>query len=241
MRLGPDGRLGHIQRDHRRNRCRCPVDPASLRYPSRVIDRPALLRRALGLSVLSIVVNGIAGGLAVIVGATSGSLSLLGFGFDAAIDSAASIALVWRFSIEAREPHRAERVEKIAEAIVGVVLLVLAAYLGFSAIRALIYDTHPEGTLLGTGLLLVSVIILPPIALAKYRVARRLASGALRADSILTAIAALLAFISLVGLGLTEAFGLVWADAIGALVVTAILVREGWGSLQATRRPEPIQ
>lgn len=203
-------------------------------------SRSHLLRRALLLSVLSIVVNGIAGGTAVIVGLTSGSLSLLGFGFDAAIDSAASVALVWRFSIEARQPHRAERVETIAEAIVGLVLLVLAAYLGFSAVRALIQQAHPETTVIGTALLLISVVVLPPLALAKYRTARTLQSGALRADSLLTGIAALLALISLVGLGLSEALGLTWADAVGALVVTVILIREGWGSLQAMRRPERI-
>ncbi len=203
-------------------------------------ERETLLRRALALSVLSIVINGIAGGTAVAVGLTSGSLSLLGFGFDAAIDSAASVALVWRFRIEAREPHRAERVEKIAESIVGAVLLVLAAYLAISAVRALMSDAHPEGTLVGTALLLCSVVVLPPLAVAKYRVAIKAESGALRADSILTGIAALLAVISLIGLAVSEALGLTWADAVGALVVSVILVREGWGSLQAVRTHQAI-
>lgn len=200
--------------------------------------REELLRRALVLSVLSIVINGIAGGSAVFVGLTSGSLSLLGFGFDAAIDSAASVALVWRFRIEAREPHRAERVEKIAEAVVGAVLLVLAAYLGLSAVRALATNAHPEATTIGTALLVFSVVVLPPLALAKHRTARSLRSGALRADSLLTGIAAMLALISLAGIGLATAFGLTWADAVGALVVTVILVREGIGSLQVMRRPD---
>ena len=201
-------------------------------------ERDQLLRRALVLSVLSIVVNGIAGGSAVIVGLTTGSLSLLGFGFDAAIDSAASVALVWRFTIEARQPHRAERVETIAEAIVGAVLLVLAAYLGVSAIRALATNAHPAATSLGTGLLVFSVLALPLLARAKYRVARSLGSGALRADSLLTGIAALLALISLLGVGLSQTLGLHWADAVGALVVTVILVREGVGSLQVMRQAD---
>ncbi len=205
-------------------------------YPSGVIARDQLLRRALVLSALSIVINGLAGGTAVVVGLTSGSLSLLGFGFDAAIDSAASVALVGRFMIEKREPHRAERVEKSAEAIVGAVLLILAVYLGFSAIRALASNTHPAAPTIGTGLLIFSVFVLPPLALAKHRVARSLGSGALRADSLLTGIAALLALISLVGLGLSEAFALTWADAVGALIVSVILVREGVGSLQVMRR-----
>lgn len=201
-------------------------------------SRDQALRWALALSILSIVINGIAGGSAVILGVTGGSLSLLGFGFDAAIDSAASVALVWRFMIEAREPHRAERVEKIAEAIVGAVLLVLAVYLGVNAIRALAANAHPEATTIGTALLVFSVVVLPPLALAKHRVARALGSGALRADSLLTGIAALLALISLLGLGLSTALGLTWADAVGALVVAAILLREGFGSLQVMRRPD---
>ncbi|MBA2254459.1 MAG: cation transporter [Chloroflexi bacterium] len=204
-----------------------------------MIERDELLRRALVLSVLSIVINGIAGGTAVVIGLTSGSLSLLGFGFDATIDSAASAALVWRFSIEAREPHRAERVERIAERIVGVVLLVLAAYLALSATRALASGSHPEATVVGIALLVFSMVALPPLALAKYRLAARLGSGALRADSILTGIAALLALISLVGLGLSVALGLTWADAVGALIVAAILVPEGWGALGAARGTRP--
>ena len=204
-----------------------------------MIDRERLLRRAVVLSVLSIVLNGLAGVTAVVAGLTSGSLSLLGFGFDAAIDSVASIALVWRFRIETREPERADRAERVAEGIVGGVLLVLAAYLAVSALQALAADAQPRGTVVGMALLVFSLAALPPLALAKYRVAEKLRSRALRADSFLTAIAALLALVSLVGLGLSEAFDIRWADAVGALVATVALAREGIGGIQAFRRQDP--
>jgi divalent metal cation (Fe/Co/Zn/Cd) transporter len=152
----------------------------------------------------------------------------------------ASIALVWRFSIEAREPERADRAEKLAEGIVGGVLLVLAAYLAISALQALAADAQPRGTFVGMALLLLSLAALPPLALAKYRVAAKLGSRALRADSFLTGIAALLALVSLVGLGLSEAFDIRWADAVGALVATVALAREGIGGIQAFRRGEAI-
>lgn len=176
------------------------------------------------------------GTTAVVLGLASGSLSLLGFGFDAAIDAIASVALIWRFSIEAREPHRAARVEALAETTVGVVLLVLATYLGLNAAGAIISGSHPEATTVGTAILIASVVLLPALAVAKYRLAKTIASGALRADSILTAIAALLAMISLVGLGLSEVLGLWWGDAVGALLVTVVLVREGWASARAAQR-----
>ena len=203
-------------------------------------ERDRLLRRAIRLSLLSIVLGAAMGISGVVAALTSGSLSLLGFGFDAAVDSAASVALVWRFAIEARQPHRAERVEKIAEALLGIVLLIVAAYLGVSAIRALINLAHPESSVAGFVLLITSVVALTPLAIAKYRTATALESRALRADSILTGIAALLAAISLISLGLSTAFGLTWADAIGALIVALVLVREGISSLLAVRTHLPI-
>jgi len=70
--------------------------------------------------------------------------------------------------------------------------------------------------------------VLPPLAVAKLRVALTLGSGALRADSVLTAGAAVLALISLIGIGVSELFGLWWGDAAGAMIVAVVLFREGW-------------
>ena len=204
------------------------------------MDRRSLLRRALALSVLSIVLNGVLGGIAVVVGLGTDSVSLLGFGLDAAIDSIASIVLVWRFRTEVREPHRAERIERIAERAVGAVLLGVAGYLAVSAMNALANGTHPEASPIRTVLLLIAVIALPPLAIAKHRTARDLRSGALRADSILTAIAALLALIGLVSLVLDEVARVAWADAVGALVIAVIVAREGWASVQAASTHQPL-
>src|SRR4051794_31566920 len=98
-------------------------------------SRPALIRRAILLSILSIAFSGAVGLIAATVPLTTGSLALLGFGVDAVIDSIASVALVWRFLDEGRRPHRAERVERLAEGAVGVALLLLSAYLAVGAIR----------------------------------------------------------------------------------------------------------
>lgn len=194
-------------------------------------ERATDLRRALRLSALSIVWSGIAGSFGIYAAILNGSLSLLGFGADAVIDAVASIVLVWRFLDETRQPHRAVRVERAAERVVGLALIALALYLAASAVRALAAQTHPEASSAGLALLVASIVVLPPLAVAKYRVAVRLESGALRADSILTAVAALLAVISLASLAASQAFGLWWADAIAALVVAAIVLREGWGSV----------
>ena len=164
----------------------------------------------------------------------SGSLTLLGFGVDAVIDAVASSVLIWRFRVEARQPERAARVERTAERVVGLALIALAVYLVVGALRALSQGAHPQTSVESLALLIASVVVLPPLAVAKYRVAQRLESGALRLDSILTAVAASLAGISLVSLAASDALGLWWADAVAALVVAAIIVREGWSSLRAS-------
>ena len=135
------------------------------------LHRGRLLRRAIALSLLSVVLGAAMGMTGVVAALTSASLSLLGFGFDAAVDSAASVALVWRFAIEARQPHLAERVEKVAEGLLGLVLLVVALYLAVSAIRALIDNARPDSSVTGFALLITSVVALTPLAIAKHRTA----------------------------------------------------------------------
>ena len=203
-------------------------------------DRPALLKRALALSVLTIALNGVFGGTAVAAGIGTHSLALLGFGLDAAIDSAASVVLVWRFRTEVREPHRAEAIERFAEIAVGSVLIVIAAYLAVGGMNAILSGARPESSVVRTALLGLAVVVLPPLALAKYRVARALSSGALRGDSILTAIASLLGLVGLVALIADQVLRVPWADAVGALLIAVVIAREGWSSLRAARSPEPL-
>lgn len=200
-------------------------------------SRTAGLRRALILSGASIAWSGIVGTLAIYVALASGGLTLLGFGVNAVIDASASSALIWRFRVEAREPERAARVERLAERVVGLALIALAVYLAAGALRALSQGTHPEASVESLALLIASVVVLPPLAIAKYRAAGSLGSGALRLDSILTAVAAALAAISLVSLAASNVLGLWWADAAAALIVAAIIGREGWGSLRASEAP----
>jgi divalent metal cation (Fe/Co/Zn/Cd) transporter len=196
------------------------------------MSRDRLLRRAIALSALSIVISGVLGVIAVAAGLASNRLSLLGFGFDAAIDSIASVVLLWRFRLETTQPARADRAERLAEIGVGWVLVVLGLYLGIRAIEAIVVGGHPESTAVGTGISVASVLVLPVLAAAKYRTARALASRALRADSILTGIAALLALVAVAGAVLTESLGITWADAIGGLIAAVILLREGRGGIR---------
>ena len=130
------------------------------------MTRRQLISRALFLSVLSVGLSALIGTSAVALSIGIGSLSLLGFGADAAIDAVASCVLIWRFRIEVQHPHRADRVERLAEALIGAVLITLAGYLAISAVSALIANAHPEPSVARVVLLAISIVVLPPLAVA---------------------------------------------------------------------------
>jgi len=198
-------------------------------------DRHEDLQRAHALSLASVAIGLVAAIAAIGLGVTSGSLSLVAFGVDAAIDSAASTALVWRFRIERQDPARADRVEHAAERIVGGVLVVAALVLALGAVRALLTHGTAHTSVAHLTLLIASLVVLPPLAIAKRRVAIRLGSAALRNDALLTGAAALLALVALLATILSATVGLWWADAVGTLVIAAVLAREGWSSVGWSR------
>lgn len=197
-------------------------------------DRASDLHRARRLSLLSVGAGIVAAVAGAVIGVSTGSLAVIGFAIDAAIDATASIALVWRFGIEQREPERALRVEHAAERAVGAVLVVAAASLAVGAVRALLAHDVASESLAQVVLLTASVAILPPLALAKRRVAAALGSKALANDALLTGAAAVLAAVALGAIALST-LGLWWADAAGSLLIAAALAREGWGSVRLSR------
>jgi Cation efflux family len=198
----------------------------------RLVGRGMHLHRAIRLSQVTIAWSLLTGLSAVAVGIIVGGLTLAGYGLNAIADGTASVILLHRFHTERQEPHRGESLERRAGRLVGVALFVISLYLGVSAIRALATHHSPDATALGVAIAVAAMIVLPPLAIAKRRTAARLRSAALRADGVLTAVAAALALGALLGLVLGPAFGWWWADAVIALALVGVLVREAWSILR---------
>jgi len=190
-------------------------------------DRAALLVSALRLSYFTIAWNGAAGAAALVLSVSTGSLALAGFALNALLDSAASIVLVWRFTHERRNPIAAERVERRAQALIGMAMLAIATYIGVQAVRALAGGSHPETSALAVALAALSLLVLPPLGTRKHQVASRLESPALRGDAVLTLAAAALAAVTLCALLANAALGWWWADPVAALMIAAALATEG--------------
>jgi divalent metal cation (Fe/Co/Zn/Cd) transporter len=193
-------------------------------------ERPAraeLVTSALRLSQFTIAWNGLIGAAALTVSSITGSLVLAGFALNALLDSAASGVLVWRFGRERSDPVGAERLERRAQGLIAVAMVVVAAYIGFEAIRALVHGSHADESVLGIALAVVSLAVLPWLGRKKLEVAAALPSRALRGDAILTLAAAALAAVTLVALAATARLGWWWADPLAALLIAAVLAVEG--------------
>lgn len=175
--------------------------------------------------------------IAVGAGILAGSIALIGFGLDSLIEMSSGVILLWRLHSDA-DVEKREAVEARALKLVGASFLLLAAYVSFDAAKSLLAREAPDASFIGMALAVVSLIVMPLLARAKQRVAARIHSRALQADSRQTDICAYLSAILLVGLGLNAVFGWWWADPVGALAMVPIIVKEGKEALEGERCSE---
>src|SRR4051794_20752040 len=123
------------------------------------MSRASDVRLARRLSVFSVIEGATVAAIALALGLSSGSLSLVGFGLDSAIDSLASVVLVWRFSIESSSAHHGARAEQLAERLIGIVLVISATALVVGAVHALLTHGEAESSTAQLVLLVVSLVI----------------------------------------------------------------------------------
>jgi divalent metal cation (Fe/Co/Zn/Cd) transporter len=180
------------------------------------------------IEYISIVWTTLEAGIGIITGVLAGSVALIGFGVDSAIEVASSIVLLWRLS----DSSHADEREELAHRLVGVGFLALAAYISIEALHDLITHELPRVSYFGIAYAAACIIVMPLLARAKRRVAANLDSDALHADSHQSDICAYLSVILLVGLALNALFGWWWADPVAALCMLPIIIKEGFAGLR---------
>ena len=187
-------------------------------------ERDRLIRRAKALSWLSLAYMTAEGAIAITAAILAGSVALLGFGLDSAIEALASVIVIWRFTGSRRLSPDAER---RAQRLVAISFFLLAPYIAQDAIRALIAGEHPHTSWLGIGLSISSIIVMPLLGNAKHRLGDRLGSGATTGEGTQNLLCAYLAAGVLASLALNATLGLWWADPAVALGIATLAVREG--------------
>jgi len=181
-------------------------------------------RRARLLSWVSLAWMGAEGAIAITAGIMAGSIALIGFGIDSAIEGVASLVIIWRFT---GSRLLSEAAESRAQKLVAIQFFLLAPYLGFEAVHRLIATEHPETSWLGVALTASSLVGMPFLGVAKRRLADQLGSVATRGEGTQNLLCAYLAGAVLVGLLGNAFFGLWWLDPVAALLIAGVAVREG--------------
>ena len=190
-----------------------------------VSERRLDVRRGLVLTYATAAYNSVEAVIALAAGFASGSIALVGFGFDSLIELTASGAAIWRLHMDSGALR--ERAEWVSLRMVGACFLALALYVSLDSVHALFTRTEPSASIVGIVLAAVSLLVMPLLARAKRRVAFALESGAIAAEAKQTLLCTYLSAILLAGLGLNAVFGLWWADPIAALIMVPIIAREG--------------
>jgi divalent metal cation (Fe/Co/Zn/Cd) transporter len=174
--------------------------------------------------------NVVEAAVAIGAGVAASSVALVGFGIDSVIESVSGGVLLWRL-----QPGAGEARERRALRLVGASFLLLALYVALDAGKSVIFREPTERSLPGIVIAALSLVVMPLLARAKRRVAARLGSRALVADSRQTDVCAWLSAILLVGLAANAWLGWWWADPVAALAMVPILVHEGLEGLRGER------
>ncbi len=190
------------------------------------LGRAALVARGRRLEYFTIAWNTFEAVVALISGLVAGSIALVSFGLDSVIETISAGILLWRLRAE-DDPQRRERTELMAHRLVGVCFLLLAAYVAIEAVSALWTRSTPERSIPGILIAIAAVIVMPLLGRAKRRVAAKINSRALHADSRQADFCAYLSAILLAGLLMHAMLGWWWADPVAALIMTPIMAREG--------------
>lgn len=188
-------------------------------------SRVAAVRRARRLNVATIGWNAVEGVVAVTAGLAAGSVSLVGFGLDSAIEVSAAVILALHLRREGAGACMQESDRRATRAI-GVSFGLLAAYVAVESVRELVTTGRPEASVPGLAMAVLSLLVMPWLARAKRRLAPALGSRAVEADATQTYLCALLSGVLVVGLGANALFDWWWADPLAGLAIAAVAARE---------------
>ena len=201
-------------------------------------QRPPPKTRAAAVSILS---NSLLIALKLAAGIFTGSIAIITEAIHSSIDLVASV--VAYFSVrkadepaDASHPYGHQKVENMAAAIEGMLILAGAGIIVFESARRLV--DVPEIESLGVGIAVIgfSAVVNVGVSTYLYRQAARTDSPALEGDAAHLRTDAMTSFGVLLGLVLVEVTGIEAFDPITALVVAGAIVLAGVRIITRTSR-----
>ncbi len=190
-----------------------------------------LLRAAVRLQIVTIIWMIIEGAVAIGAGIVAGSLLLVAFGIDSAIELSSAVIVFWRFRLELRPKvdtaGRIDEVEEKTARIAGYLLFLLSAYVLGQGVYGLATHRAAEISIVGIVIAGIAAVAMPLLSRAKMRLAGRIRSRSLRADAMEALTCGYLAWVLLTGLAINALTNWWWVDSVASLAIVPILIREG--------------
>src|SRR5947209_7313069 len=201
------------------------------------LKRAADVRAGVQIEVITVAWMILEAVVAIGAGILARSVLLTAFGLDSVIELVTGGALLWRLITEARRGslERVERAENRAAWVTGIGLVLLCLYIVATAVLSFISGSKAEGSVVGIGLALAALTVMPWLVWRKRDIAGRIDSSALRADAACSLTCAYMAAALLIGVVFTTLFGWWWADGIAALALLYWIVPEAREVLEAAR------
>jgi cation diffusion facilitator family transporter len=194
--------------------------------------------RAAGLSIFS---NSVLIVLKVVAGALTGSIAIITEAVHSSIDLLASIVAFYSVRkadepADEDHPYGHQKVENLAAAVEGMLILVGAAIIVFESTRRLLVGADVDRLGIGIGVIALSAVANVVVSSYLYRQARLTDSPALEGDAAHLRTDAVTSVGVLIGLVLVDTTGVAELDAITALVVAAAIVYSGVRILNRSSR-----
>jgi divalent metal cation (Fe/Co/Zn/Cd) transporter len=187
-----------------------------------------LQKRALMLSYLNVGYHLAEEIISIGLGVITGSIALIGFGLDSVIEMLSGIVMIWRFKHKCQSKQQEHIIDRKAQKLVAYTFFILGTYVLYEAIKKLIFHEVIEPSLLGIGIAILSIIVMPIMAHLKHQTGKLLNSQSLLSDSMESYASAWMSAVLLIALGVNYFFGLWWVDPLAGLFFVVILWREGY-------------
>lgn len=180
-------------------------------------------RQTRWLSYVSLVWMLAEGALGIIAGAHAHSIAVISWAIGSAVEAAAAVIVIVRFTGANRLSETAER---RAQKWVAGSFFVLVPYILYESAIKLAAGSQPERNWLAVGLLASGIVLMPGLGWAKHRLGRLLRSGSTTGEGTQNLLCAVQGAVGLVGL-LAGSAGVGFLDPVAALVIAAIAAKEG--------------
>lgn len=200
------------------------------------IDWPA---RARALAIATMAYNALEGVVSMGFGLSEDSIALLGFGVDSWVEVGSAAVVYWKLTRAPGCATTARERERFATRWIGRLFIALAMATATGAAIQIADGGHPASTLPGVIISVLSLSFMVFLWRAKAAAAVALDSKALAMDAACSRACIQLSAVLLAGSAVYAlAPSLWWADAAAALVLSAMIGREGWEAIQAANKRE---